>query len=85
MEFVPEGITISDNDLKLIRVSRHGEELLGGALTGKSAAEVASKWKVYEPDGITPVLFEDLPLVRAIQRGEVVKDSVLVQRCGRHR
>ncbi|MBN1360133.1 MAG: PAS domain S-box protein [Sedimentisphaerales bacterium] len=79
MEYVPEGITIADADLNLQYVSRHGQELLGGAHAGKSAAEVAAQWTVCSPDGETPMAIEDLPLVRAFHRGETVTDVELVQ------
>jgi PAS domain S-box-containing protein len=79
LEYVPEGITIADADQNLIRVSRHGQDLLGGPHAGRSAAEVAAEWKVFHPDGVTPMAVEDLPLVRAIVRGEVVRDVEIVQ------
>jgi PAS domain S-box-containing protein len=79
LDYVPEGITIADADQNLIRVSRHGQDLLGGPHAGRSAAEVAAEWKVFHPDGDTPMAVEDLPLVRAIVRGEVVKDVEIVQ------
>jgi PAS domain-containing protein len=69
MEYVPGGITVTDAALNLIRVSRYGQELLGGPHEGKSISDVAGQWKVYHADGITPMAFEDLPLVRAVQCG----------------
>jgi PAS domain S-box-containing protein len=79
LEYVPEGITIADADQNLVRVSRHGQDLLGGPHAGRSAAEVAAEWKVFHPDGVTPMAVEDLPLVRAIVRGEAVKNVEIVQ------
>ena len=46
MEYVPEGITIADAALNLKRVSRYGQELLGGVHEGKSVERVVSEWKV---------------------------------------
>jgi PAS domain S-box-containing protein len=82
MESVPEGITIADAQGVTIRmVSRYGRELLG-APHNVAAAEVARQWPVYRPDGqvMAP---EDLPLIRAVQRGELVRDVELVQVNGR--
>jgi PAS domain S-box-containing protein len=79
MECVPEGITIADVSGNLQIVSREGDSLLGRSHAGKSVEEVISEWTVYEPDGLTPVARENLPLVRAIGKGEVVKDVEVVQ------
>ncbi len=79
MENIPEGITISDANLNLTRVSGYGLEILGGNHEGKPVEEVISRWSVYEPDGVTPMQEKNLPLVRAVRRGEVVRDMELVQ------
>jgi PAS domain S-box-containing protein len=80
MASIPEGITIADApDAHIRMVSRYGQDLLGAPHAGMTAGEVVSKWKVYDKDGVTPLADEDLPLVKAIQRGEVVTDKELVQ------
>jgi PAS domain S-box-containing protein len=80
MESVPEGITIAtEPDAEIRIVSRRGQELLGGPHAGLTADQVAAQWKVYRLDGVTPVADADLPLVRAIQQGEVVRDDEIVQ------
>ncbi|MGE5429862.1 MAG: PAS domain S-box protein [Syntrophomonadaceae bacterium] len=80
MEFVPEGITIADaKDINIRMVSRYGEEKLGGAHRGMSADAVAEKWNVYYPDGITEMKTENLPLVRAIEKGEEVINAEVIQ------
>ncbi len=80
MEYLPEGITIADaNDITIQMVSRHGQEMLGGPHDQMTAEQVAGEWKVYDQDGVTPLPTEQLPLVRAIVRGEVVKNQDLVQ------
>jgi PAS domain S-box-containing protein len=79
MEYVPEGITMADKALNLVRVSRYGRELIGGPHEDMSTEDVAAQWKVFHADGVTPMAFEDLPLVRAVQRGEVVKDTEIFQ------
>jgi PAS domain S-box-containing protein len=80
MRHVPDGITIADApDMKIIMVSRFGEETLGRTHCGKSVAEVVGDLKVFGEDGVTLLPEEELPLVRAIRRGEVVKDQEMVQ------
>jgi PAS domain S-box-containing protein len=79
MEYVPEGITVTDASLNLIRVSRYAQELLGGPLDVKSIADMVKKWKIYHADGITPMAFEDLPLVRTVKYGEVIKNLDVVR------
>lgn len=81
VDSVPEGITIADApDFRLRLVSRYGTELLGGTHTEMTAEEVAAQWTVYEADGETPLPAEELPLVRAIRHGEVVRNVELVQK-----
>lgn len=80
MENVPEGITIADApEINIRMVSRYGQELLGGQMQGKSAGEVADEWKIYYEDGIRLMPYPEIPLVRAILGGEVVKNVELVQ------
>lgn len=80
MEYLPEGITIAQGqDMKLTRVSRHGQQVLGERHAGMTVAEVLAQWAVYEADGLTPVGPEDTPLARAIVNGEVVEGRELVQ------
>ncbi len=80
MEYAPEGITIADAPAVNIRmVSRYGQDVLGAHHDQMTAGEVARRWTVYHADGITPLATEELPLVRAIQRGETVQNAELVQ------
>jgi hypothetical protein len=68
MEHVPEGITIADGpDARIRMVSRHGEELLGGAHAGLTAGDVAGRWRVYREDGETPLDDGDLPILMGIR------------------
>ncbi|HEY3450404.1 MAG TPA: ATP-binding protein [Myxococcales bacterium] len=82
MESVPEGITIADVEgerLTVRMVSRHGQEMLGGPQSQLTLEQVSERWKVFRPDGRTPLPPEELPLRRAIQRGEPVRDAEVVQ------
>lgn len=79
MEWVPEGITIADApDARIRMVSRYGQEMLGSH-AGMTAEQVTAHWKVYHKDGVSPMADEDLPLLRAMLRGETVQDEELVQ------
>ncbi len=80
MEHVPEGITVADaRDMAVQRVSRYGLELLGSLQEGATATEIAKARAVYQSDGITPMAETDIPLVRAILKGEAVRDVEMVQ------
>ncbi len=80
MENVPEGITIAEAPDATIRmVSRYGQEILGGPHAQKTAQQVADEWKIYDESGTRLLPIQELPLVRAIQRGEVLKNIEVVQ------
>ncbi|MEN6620741.1 MAG: GAF domain-containing protein [Smithella sp.] len=80
MENVPEGIAIADApDAKIKMVSRYVQEIIGDIPRGMNAQEVVDIWKVYDKDGITPIKVEELPLSRAISKGETVINEELVQ------
>lgn len=80
MDNVPDGITIADAPDVMVRmVSRFGQELLGGSHDSMTAMQVAHRWQVLESDGVTPMPDEDLPLVRAIKRGEIIRNMEMLQ------
>ncbi len=80
MEHVPEGITIADAPDGTIRyLSRFGEELLGKPNQGLDTTAVLQRWQIFEPDGVTPIAETDLPLVRALRAGEIVREREIVQ------
>ena len=80
MRYVPDGITIAEApDMKITMVSRFGEEVFGRVSTDKTVAESVREIQVFQADGVTPMAVDDLPLVRAISSGEVVKDLEIVQ------
>jgi PAS domain S-box-containing protein len=75
LEYVPEGITIADApDAHIRTVSKYGLEKLGGEHRGLTLAEVTNQWEVRHPDGATEMAVEEQPLMRAIQKGETVRD-----------
>jgi PAS domain S-box-containing protein len=76
MEHVPEGLTISDApDGRVRLISRYGAELMGEtreSIVQKNFTDYVSS--IYHADGETPARVEELPLTRAMRRGEVTKD-----------
>jgi PAS domain S-box-containing protein len=84
MEYVPEGITIADApDVNIHMVSKFGIQLTGRPqeeLKGIPAERHVKQWDILHPDGTTPALPEELPLIRATQKGEVVMDEEWVIR-----
>lgn len=82
MEHVPEGVVIvSAPDLKHLYSSREALRIIGQGLeTIKDSKGCFPYNAVFHPDG-TPVHTDDLPLVRAVHKGETVENQeVLVQR-----
>jgi hypothetical protein len=79
MEYAPEGITMIDAEFNVTRVSRYGQELLGHPQGNKITADGAVQKDIFDADGETPLAFADLPLVRAVRGGEIVKDTEIVQ------
>ena len=77
MEYIPEGITIADApDARIRMVSRFGLELLQRRweeLRGLSAEQQASLIRMCRPDSDLPAPAGDLPLLRAIRDGSVVR------------
>ncbi|MEW6721179.1 MAG: PocR ligand-binding domain-containing protein [Thermodesulfobacteriota bacterium] len=81
MEYVPEGIVITDASLQPTIISAEVRErlrFLEGARNGKAEA-AAEAWNAFHADGTTPMTFEEIPLVRSVRDGEVVRDAEIVQ------
>jgi PAS domain S-box-containing protein len=79
METVPDGITIADaQDVRILKVSRYGRELLSRSpaeLEDITVEEHAQRWNIYELDGTSLAKNEHLPLTRAVQKGEIVRNE----------
>ncbi|HSK08987.1 MAG TPA: PAS domain-containing protein [Vicinamibacterales bacterium] len=86
MDHIPLGITIADAPDGTIRaVSRFGRDLTGRSreeIEGIPADLHAERWEVYHPDGVTPATSDELPLTRAIMRGDAVREEEWVLRRG---
>jgi PAS domain S-box-containing protein len=80
MENVQDGIAIIDaQEMKLRMISQYGREIYGGTGDSLNIQEVLNNWKVFEPDGVTPMSLEALPIVRALKNGEIVQNCEMVQ------
>lgn len=79
LEHIPEGVTIADApDARIRLVSRYGESLVGRpreSLLDIPAALHPAAWGLYRADGTTPADAAELPLVRAVERGETISDE----------
>ncbi|MBN2282114.1 MAG: PAS domain S-box protein [Candidatus Marinimicrobia bacterium] len=84
LEEAPVGIIIADAPGVKIRVANKAALLMNGEYPEKliniDLSEHARNWKTYKPDGKT--LFDplDLPLSRAILKGEYVRNEIVVIR-----
>jgi PAS domain S-box-containing protein len=79
MEYVPEGITVADApDAHIRMVSRYGVDKLGSDHSNQSLEEVSSRWKVFQADGDRLMDLDDQPLMRAVRRGETVRNMEIV-------
>ena len=76
MEYIPEGLTISEPpDANVRMMSRYGAELLGGTRESIGHMPITDYVSIfYHADGETHPRVEDMPVIRAIRRGEVTKD-----------
>jgi PAS domain S-box-containing protein len=78
LEHVPLAITIADApDGRVRRVSRHRVELFGvdeNSAAGAPAGQPPAAPRIKHPDG-QPAEASELPIARAIQKGEIVRDE----------
>jgi two-component system, sensor histidine kinase and response regulator len=82
MDYIPMGITIADApDVTIRRVSRYGKQLIGRSseqIEGIAVDKHVDQWDIYHADGFTRASNEELPLTRATQKGEQVRDELWV-------
>ncbi len=82
MEYAPEVIVIADAPGANIRmISRYAETLLGQPLPKLSTVPGdlrPLRWNLFQPDGLTPMKYEDIPIVRAVKQGETILDHEMV-------
>jgi two-component system, chemotaxis family, CheB/CheR fusion protein len=82
IDHIPIGIIIADApDMTIRAVSRFGLHLMGrrdSAIIGVPADQHSLYFQIYQADGLTPARIEELPLTRATQQGQIVRDEVWV-------
>jgi PAS domain S-box-containing protein len=79
MEHVPEGITVTDAPAgTILRSSRYGQELLGRAWNPALPVPSAKGLEIFQPDGVTPMAAQEVPLARALA-GATLKNVEVVQ------
>ena len=79
MEHIPEAITVTDaRDLSIRMVSKFGRELLGHPneqIEGLTYEEYTGFQDILHADGMTRPSWEELPLTRAILKGEIITNE----------
>ncbi len=79
MRYIPEGLTVAEApDIRVREVSRYGVELTGRTreeLLGTTADSHPSGWGLLHKHGEAPAGAEELPLTRAVRRGEVIENE----------
>jgi len=81
MEHVPEGLTIVDASGNFRMVSRYMERMVGRPLeelTSRPVPEHVGTWGLFRKDGVSPPAEHELPMIRALRRGEVVAGEELL-------
>ncbi|MFA5515413.1 MAG: MASE3 domain-containing protein [Desulfuromonadales bacterium] len=83
MEYIPEGITITDAEGKIRIISRFGVEMTGRSLEelhNDTGGLKSASWGLYHADGETVVEEEALPLLRALRLRQVMDNEEWVMR-----
>jgi two-component sensor histidine kinase len=81
LKYIPEGITIARGpDVTIERVSAEGlrcARRAEGDVTGISADQHPDAWQVYDQSGEKLLSPDELPLTRAVKRGETIENERL--------
>ncbi len=79
---IGDGVVVVDEKGKSTIFNPGAERILGDRAFEVSAERWPEHYDIFYPDGETRVPREELPLVRAISRGESIDDQDLFVRCG---
>jgi diguanylate cyclase len=77
LETVDVGVVACGGDGRLTLFNRAARDMHGMDVTGLNAPEWAAYYRLFEEDGLTPLIDSRIPLARALG-GEVVKDAPMV-------
>ena len=76
LEELTEAVVVCDADQNLTRLNKKAREWHGSDLHSQSSEKWSKFFSLYEEDGVTPLITERIPLVRAFN-GEVVHDFIM--------
>jgi len=78
LDSLPSSVVIFNAaDHKFTYVNRRGQELYGSSYTGLTLEAHFALIKVLKPDG-TPLPFEEMPICRSMQFGEVIRNQEMI-------
>jgi diguanylate cyclase (GGDEF)-like protein/PAS domain S-box-containing protein len=81
MEYIPEGITVAEGPDVVVRmISNYGQQLIGRPREDLENAPAAKHWRLLKAETGSPGRPEELPLVRAVKKGEVIVNEEWVLR-----
>ena len=81
---ISDGVIVADEDEKYLMRNRAAEDLISAYVPGTTFEQVPETYGLYLPDGTTPFPPDDLPLTRAVRRGEPTDNIEMVVRNRRH-
>ena len=74
---ISDGIVVANDEGALLYVNPAAEQIVGMGITDGPQEEWSQRYGTYYPDRETPMPTEELPLLRAIHRGESVDEEDL--------
>ena len=74
---ISDGVVVANAKGEFLYVNPAAEQIVGMGATDAAQKEWAERYGTYHPDRETPMKTEDLPLIRAIHRGESVDEEDL--------
>lgn len=79
LESVAEGVVVADEHARFLHWNPAAEHILGLGPTELMPDKWSEHYNLFEPDGVTPVSTDRLPLIRALS-GESVDDAQMIVR-----
>lgn len=81
MEYIPEGITVAEGPDVVVRmISNYGQQLIGRPREELESAPPTKHWRLLKAATGSPARREELPLVRAVKKGEIIVNEEWVLR-----
>ncbi len=76
---VTDGVVVADTNGKFLLFNAAAEQFIGVGAVDQSPDQWSQQYGTFRPDGVTPFLSNELPLVRAMNGESVVAIEVLVR------